>query len=39
LTRFEEELKRLRDATDLREKKKEQLIDKRVSDLLGEEGD
>jgi S-adenosylmethionine synthetase len=37
LTRFEEELKKLRDATDHREKIKQQLIDKRVSDLLGEE--
>jgi len=37
LTRFEEELKRLRDVTDSREQKKDQLIDKRVSDLLGEE--
>jgi hypothetical protein len=37
LTRFEAELKRLRDAADRREKDKQQLIEKRVSDLLGEE--
>jgi len=39
LSRFEDELKRLRDATDSREQKKDQLIDKRVSDLLGEDAD
>ena len=39
LTRFEDELKRLRDATDSRDQKKDQLIDKRVSDLVGEDGD
>ncbi len=37
LTRFEEELKRLRDAADRREKNQQQMIEKRVSDLLGEE--
>jgi hypothetical protein len=37
LTRFEEELKRLRDAADRREKNSQQIIDKRVSDLLDEE--
>jgi hypothetical protein len=37
LTRFEEELKRLRDAADRREKNSQQIIDKRVSELLGED--
>ncbi len=35
-THFEAELKRLRDAADRREKDKQPLIEKRVSDLLGE---
>ena len=39
LTRLEEELKRLRDATESRQKKKLQVIDNRVSDLLGEEAE
>ena len=39
LTRFEEELKRLRDGMDRREKDSPQIIDKRVSDLLGEEAE
>jgi hypothetical protein len=37
LTRFEEELKRLRDGMERREKNSQQIIDKRVSELLGEE--
>jgi hypothetical protein len=37
LKRFEEELKRLREAMELRETEREQIIDKRVSELLGEE--
>ena len=37
LTRFEEELKRLRDADDRREKNGPQIIEKRVSELLDEE--
>jgi hypothetical protein len=37
LARFEAELKRLREAANRREKDKQQLIEKRVSDLLGEE--
>jgi hypothetical protein len=37
LTRFEEELKRLREATDRREKNKQQIIEKRVSELLHED--
>ena len=37
LTRLEEELKRLRDNTDRRDKNKQQLVDKRVTDLLGNE--
>jgi hypothetical protein len=37
LTRFEEELKRLRNATDTREKEKQPIIEKRVSDLLRDE--
>jgi hypothetical protein len=36
LTRFENELKRLHDALDQREKTSRQFIDKRVADLLGE---
>jgi hypothetical protein len=39
LTRFEAELKRLRDTADRREKDKQPIIEKRVSDLLGEEGE
>ncbi len=39
LTRFEEELKRLREVTERREKNKSQLIDKRISDLLGEDAE
>jgi hypothetical protein len=37
LKRFEEELKRLRDGIDRREKEREQIIDKRVAELLNEE--
>lgn len=37
LKRLEDELKRLRDAMDRREKERPQIIDKRVSELLGEE--
>ncbi len=39
LTRLEDELKRLRDAADRREKNKPQIIEKRVSELSGEEAD
>ncbi len=39
LTRFEAELKRLRDAADRREKNKPQIIEKRVSEQSGEEAD
>ena len=39
LKRFEEELKRLRDAMDRREKDRQQLIDKRVTELLGVENE
>ncbi len=39
LTRLEEELKRLREFGDRREKNKQQIIDKRISDLLGEEAE
>ncbi len=39
LTRLEDELKRLREAADRREKNKPQIIEKRVSELLGEEAD
>jgi hypothetical protein len=39
LTRFEEEVKRLRDAMDRRQKNSEEIIDKRVTELLGEEAD
>jgi hypothetical protein len=39
LTRFEEELKRLRDAADRREKNSQQIIDKRVSELLHEDSE
>ena len=37
LTRLEEELKRLREAMDRREKNRKDLIEKRVTELLGEE--
>ncbi len=39
ITRFEEELKRLSDATTHREKNRQPIIEKRVSDLLGEESE
>jgi hypothetical protein len=37
LKRFEEELNRLREGVERREKERQQIIDKRVSELLGEE--
>jgi hypothetical protein len=39
LKRFEDELKRLRDAVDRREKNRQQIIDKRVSELAGDESE
>ena len=39
LKRFDEELKRLREAFERRGKSQQQIIDKRVSELLGEENE
>ena len=39
VTRLEQELKRLSEATDRREKSKREIIEKRLSDLLGEEAE
>ena len=39
LTRFQEELKKLSEADSRRDKNKQQIIEKRVSDLLGEESE
>jgi hypothetical protein len=39
LKRFEDELKRLRESMDNREKNRKQIIEKRVSDLLGPDAD
>ena len=39
LTRFEEQIKRLRDAIEKREKARDVIIDRRVKELLGQEDD
>ena len=39
LNRFEEEIKRLRDGMERREKTRQQIIDKRVSELVGDESE